>query len=135
LGLRRVQPSPHTDWVLGLRYVRRKVRRVLSICWVGRFSIAAAALFLCSFPDVCRWSFFCLASQSSMPGARLRVWLLHELPSLHYFPRCQFSFPRFTFVAPVDLLVRVVSHSRPKTFLPSVLPHRFPPSRTQAPSS
>jgi regulator of replication initiation timing len=28
-GLRRVQPSPHTDWVLGLRDVRRKVRRVL----------------------------------------------------------------------------------------------------------
>jgi hypothetical protein len=24
-----VQPSPHTDWVLGLRDVRRKVRRVL----------------------------------------------------------------------------------------------------------
>jgi hypothetical protein len=27
--LRRVQPSPHTDWVLGLRDVRRRVRRVL----------------------------------------------------------------------------------------------------------
>jgi hypothetical protein len=29
--LRRVQPSPHIDWVLGLRDVRKKVRRVL-IC-------------------------------------------------------------------------------------------------------
>jgi hypothetical protein len=27
--LRRVQPSPHTDWGLGLRDVRRKMRRVL----------------------------------------------------------------------------------------------------------
>jgi hypothetical protein len=27
--LRRVQPSPHTDWVLGLRGVRIRVRRVL----------------------------------------------------------------------------------------------------------
>jgi hypothetical protein len=27
--LRRVQPSPHIDWVLGLRVVRNRVRRVL----------------------------------------------------------------------------------------------------------
>jgi hypothetical protein len=29
VGLRRVKPSPHTDWVLGLRSVRIWVRRVL----------------------------------------------------------------------------------------------------------
>jgi hypothetical protein len=35
---------------------------LLSICCLGCFSVAAVALFLCSFPDLRRWSFFCLAS-------------------------------------------------------------------------